>query len=148
MTEAVEMQEVQELQATVERLSLMASSLEETMAGLERRISGLPVGMNSGEVDRMLATVESATVAQVEALETRLVETERQLAMLQAAAAEPVAQQGRRTLAASAASLLAKHGVGEAGPVEASAIDAALVSLPVEQRIAVKSQLMRAGILG
>jgi hypothetical protein len=32
--------------------------------------------------------------------------------------------------------------------MEAGAVDAALVSLSVEQRIAVKAQLMRAGLLG
>jgi len=44
-------------------------------------------------------------------------------------------------------SMLAKQGV-TVDPMEAGAVDAALVSLSVEQRIAVKAQLMRAGLLG
>ena len=43
--------------------------------------------------------------------------------------------------------LLAKQGV-TVDSLEAGALDAALVSLSVEQRIAVKSQLMRAGLAG
>jgi hypothetical protein len=42
------------------------------------------------------------------------------------------------------ASLVAKEGVA----VEAGALDAALRSLSLEQRIAVKSEMMRAGLLG
>jgi len=43
--------------------------------------------------------------------------------------------------------LLTKQGVS-AESIEAGAVDAALTSLSVEQRIAVKAQLMRAGLLG
>jgi hypothetical protein len=43
--------------------------------------------------------------------------------------------------------LLAKQGV-TVDSIEAGALDAALVSLSLEQRIAVKAQLMRAGLLG
>jgi ferritin-like metal-binding protein YciE len=135
-----QLQTIEGLEAMAERLALM----EESLAGIERRLAP-----GSGEVERMLATVstvEQVSAAQIESLESRLAETERQLAALQASAAQ-TAPQGRRTLTASASSLLAKHGIGEAGPVEASALDAALVSLPVEQRIAVKSQLLRAGLL-
>ena len=45
------------------------------------------------------------------------------------------------------ANLLAKQGV-TVDSMEAGALDAALVSLSLEQRIAVKAQLMRAGLLG
>ena len=54
---------------------------------------------------------------------------------------------GRKTLPASAASLLAKHGIDQLDQVNAGALDTALDNgLSLEQRIAVKSQLMRAGI--
>jgi hypothetical protein len=43
--------------------------------------------------------------------------------------------------------LLAKQGV-TVDSMEAGALDAALVSLSIEQRIAVKAQLMRSGMLG
>jgi hypothetical protein len=44
------------------------------------------------------------------------------------------------------ATMLAKQGV-VVDSVEAGAIDGALTSLSIEQRIAVKSELMRAGLL-
>ena len=43
--------------------------------------------------------------------------------------------------------LLAKQGVALES-LEAGALDAALVSLSLEQRIAVKAQLLRAGVIG
>ena len=49
--------------------------------------------------------------------------------------------EGRKTLPVS---LLAKQ---EGGMTDSSALDAALGSLSMEQRIAVKSQLLRAGIV-
>jgi hypothetical protein len=51
---------------------------------------------------------------------------------------------GRKTLPVN---LLGKHGT-TVDSVEGSALDAALTSLSIEQRIAVKAQLMRAGLLG
>jgi len=50
---------------------------------------------------------------------------------------------GRKTLPAGVASLLAKDGAADVG-----SLDAALGSLSIEQRIAVKSQLMRSGLIG
>jgi hypothetical protein len=43
--------------------------------------------------------------------------------------------------------LLAKQGV-TVDSIEAGTLDAALGSLSIEQRIAVKAELMRAGVLG
>ena len=68
-------------------------------------------------------------------LETRLAEAEATIASLRAG--------GRKTMAAGA-SLVAKEGFA----IEAGALDAALTSLSVEQRIAVKAGLMRSGLLG
>ena len=52
----------------------------------------------------------------------------------------------RRTMPAATAEMLAKHGIGE-GPVDVRTLDAALSGLSLEQRIAVKSQLLRAGAI-
>ncbi len=68
-------------------------------------------------------------------LEQRLAEAEATIATLRA--------QGRKT-APTGGALLAKEGVA----VEAGALDAALVSLSLEQRIAVKAGLLRSGLLG
>ena len=73
---------------------------------------------------------------------SREAELERMLAAAEATIASLKA--GRKTLPAGVATLLAKDG----GPVEVGALDAALVSLSLEQRIAVKAQLMRSGLIG
>jgi hypothetical protein len=52
----------------------------------------------------------------------------------------------RRTVPAATTEMLAKHGIGE-GPVDVKTLDAALNGLSLEQRIAVKSQLHRAGAI-
>jgi hypothetical protein len=68
-------------------------------------------------------------------LEQKLVEANAAIASLKAA---------RKTVAGGLTSLMAKDGVA----VEAGALDAALGSLSLEQRIAVKSQLLRSGLIG
>jgi len=52
----------------------------------------------------------------------------------------------RRTLPAATSDMLAKHGIAD-GPVDVRALDAALAGLSLEQRIAVKTQLSRAGAI-
>ncbi len=52
----------------------------------------------------------------------------------------------RKTVPAATTEMLAKHGIGE-GPVDVRALDAALAGLSLEQRIAVKTQLLRAGAI-
>ncbi len=52
----------------------------------------------------------------------------------------------RRTFPASTSEMLAKHGIAD-GPVDVRTLDAALAGLSLEQRIAVKSQLLRAGAI-
>ena len=51
---------------------------------------------------------------------------------------------GRKTVPAGVANLMAKDGLA----VDPGSLDAALASLSVEQRIAVKSQLLRSGLIG
>ncbi|WP_103933304.1 hypothetical protein [Bryocella elongata] len=89
-----------------------------------------------GTVERIVATVESAREAE---LARKLEEAEAKIAQLTASA-------GRKTVSAGTANMLAKRGV-ELERVEAGVLDAALVGLSVEQRIAVKAELMRAGLV-
>jgi len=91
-------------------------------------------------VGPIVAAVESEREAE---LERRLEEAEARIAELTAAAATA----GRKTLPSGMASMLAKQGV-TVESMEAGAIDAALSSLSIEQRIAVKAELLRAGLLG
>jgi hypothetical protein len=79
-------------------------------------------------------------------LAEKLAAAERELAEVKAAAAQTAVNPLRRTLPATTAEMLAKHGIGD-GPVDVRALDAALTGLSLEQRIAVKSQLLRAGAI-
>jgi hypothetical protein len=98
----------------------------------------------SGEVERISATVEQGK--RESELAERLVVVERELAELKAAAGSTAVNPLRRTIPASTSEMLAKHGIGE-GPVDVRTLDAALTGLSLEQRIAVKTQLLRAGAI-
>jgi septal ring factor EnvC (AmiA/AmiB activator) len=123
----------------VERLEAATTALEKTLSRLEERQGAL-----SGEVERISATVEQ-TRRETELAE-KLAAAERELAEVKAAAAQSVANPLRRTLPAATAEMLAKHGIGD-GPVDVRTLDAALSGLSLEQRIAVKTQLLRAGAI-
>ena len=96
-------------------------------------------------IGRIVATAEARREAE---LEQKLAAAEAEIAELRAAAASvPAAVTNiRKTLPAIAANLLAKQGL-TVDSIEANALDAALTSLSIEQRIAVKAQLLRAGLL-
>ena len=120
-----------------ERLEAATTQLERTLNWLEER-----QGVLSGEVERISATVEQSR--RETELAEKLAAAERELAEVKAAA-NPV-NPLRRTMPAATAEMLAKHGIGE-GPVDVHALDAALSGLSLEQRIAVKTQLLRAGAI-
>jgi ATP-dependent Lon protease len=125
-----------------ERLEAATSLLEQTLKWLEER-----QGRLSGEVERISATVEQSH--RETELAEKLAEVERELSELKASsiAPVPVLTQLRKTMPSSTVEMLAKHGIGESGPVDVHALDAALTGLSLEQRIAVKSQLQRAGAI-
>jgi hypothetical protein len=125
------------IEATVERLAAAADLLEQTMQRLSERQQE-----SENTIGRISATVEAA-------LEDRLKAAEEKIAELEAAAAaqvsgEPVSR--RKTLPAGMAIMLAKQGVA-VDSLEAGSLDAALNGLSIEQRFAVKSQLLRSGML-
>ena len=129
---------------STERLESVTSLLERTLHRLEQQAG--EITKLSGEVARISATVEaSQDLAQESGLVERLAAAEKQLAELKAGTPEVMASI-RRTVPAMTSELLAKHGIGD-GPVEVRALDAALTGLSLEQRIAVKSQLLRAGAI-
>ena len=127
----------------VERLEAAATLLEKTLRWLDERAA--EAAALSGEVARISATVDSAAAAREAELNERLVAAEKELAELKAAA-QPALSTARRTLPASTVEMLAKHGIGD-GPVDVRTLDAALNGLSMEQRIAVKTQLLRAGAI-
>jgi hypothetical protein len=134
-----------ELGSTVERLAAAAGLLEQAVERLAQRQNDFALDAEAS-IGRIVATVEGRREAE---LEEKLAAAEAQIAELKAAAGSvPVAvTYGRKTLPVAMVNLLAKQGV-TVDSMEAGAVDAALVSLSVEQRIAVKAQLMRAGLLG
>jgi hypothetical protein len=134
-----------ELGSTVERLAAAAGLLEQAVERLAQRQNDFALDAEAS-IGRIVATVERQRELE---LEEKLALAEAQIAELKAAAASVPADvtYGRKTLPASMVNLLAKQGV-TVDTMEAGAVDAALVSLSVEQRIAVKAQLMLAGLLG
>ena len=129
-------------QAIVERLEAATTLLERTLNRLEERASSATV--LTGEVEKISATVEQ-TRREAELAE-RLAAAEREMAEVKAASAQNVLTPLRRTMPAATAEMLAKHGIGD-GPVDVRTLDAALAGLSLEQRIAVKTQLLRAGAI-
>ena len=126
-------------QEITERLEAATTLLERTLGWLEERQGAL-----SGEVERISATIEQSR--REAELAEKLAAAERELADLRAGSAQNVLSPLRRTLPTTTSEMLAKHGIGE-GPVDVRALDAALAGLSLEQRIAVKTQLLRAGAI-
>ena len=133
---------VASLGESIERLSSAASLLERTVAWLEQRESAA-----HGAVEKMTATVEdqNESFARERDLKMKLEAAEQQIAELRAQSSRAVS--ARQTLPASTTQLLAKQGVSIVDSVQAGTLDAALTGLSLEQRIAVKAQLLRAGML-
>ena len=126
-------------QEIAERLEAATTLLERTLGWLEERQGAL-----SGEVERISATVEQGR--REAELTEKLAAAEQELAEVKAASAPAALNPLRRTVPAATSDMLAKHGIGE-GPVDVRTLDAALSGLGLEQRIAVKSQLLRAGAI-
>ena len=125
----------------MERLEAVTGLLERTLALLEERRGG-------GELEKISATVDGAEATRRESdLVGKLAAAEREIDALKAAAStQPALNPLRRTVPAATSEMLAKHGIGE-GPVDVRTLDAALSGLSLEQRIAVKTQLLRAGAI-
>ena len=82
--------------------------------------------------------------------EARLAAMEAKITELQVAIATNVSASvtnTRKTISASMGTLLNKQGAAVES-IDAGALDTALTSLSLEQRIAVKAQLLRAGLIG
>jgi len=122
-----------------ERLEAATTLLERTLSLMQERQSAL-----TGEVEKISATVEQSR--REGELAERLAAAEREVAELKATGTQNALSPLRRTLPSATNEMLAKHGIGE-GPVDIRTLDAALAGLSLEQRIAVKTQLLRAGAI-
>ncbi len=136
---------LQTLSAGLERLTAAASALESQAARLEQAGAA-----QTGEVGKITAAIEGSEAGsrrEME-LERRLLQAEATIAALEAAGVrEEPKVAARKTLPAATVQLLAKQGIDAADQVDVQSLDAALAGLSVEQRIAVKSQMLRTGAL-
>jgi ABC-type transporter Mla subunit MlaD len=136
---------VQQLMATAERLAGAAESLDRVLGRVDAQQEAL-----NAKVDRIVAAVDEGTPYRPEhgdgtrQLQDRVAELEKSNADLKAQAA----RMARKTLPPMVSSILAKT-CGESGneKLDRSVLDKTLQSLSVEQRIAVKSELARAGMI-
>ena len=132
----------QDEKQVVERLQAAAELLEQTLSRLEERIAS--AAALAGDVERISATVDQSR--REAELAEKLEAAQRELAAIKPPAAQNALNPLRKTLPAAANEMLAKHGIGD-GPVDVRTLDAALSGLSLEQRIAVKSQLLRSGAI-
>jgi predicted RNase H-like nuclease (RuvC/YqgF family) len=137
---------MQQLATTADRLAGAAETLDRVLA----RIDSQQEAMNA-KVDRIVAAVEDwqperevrAAAERPQGWDARIAELEKANTELKAQAA----RLARKTLSPLVSALLSKS-VPEAGErMEAGALDKALHSLSVEQRIAVKAEMARAGMI-
>lgn len=126
--------------ARVEQLENEAAALQERLNQIEARLTAA-----GGEVERISATVEGSR--REEELLARIAGLEETVKALKAQAAGAPVPTMRKTVPAATSEMLAKRGIGD-GPVDVRTLDAALSGLSLEQRIAVKTQLLRAGAIG
>ena len=141
-----------DLQATMERLAAAASLLEHAVEQMGLKQVAQLSAEAEASIERIVATAEAKREAE---LERKLEFVEAQLETLRASRAAAPVEGGRRTLPATMTTLLAKQGVAldsvEAAGLDVAAggaLDKALASLSIEQRIAVKAQLLRSGAIG
>ena len=134
---------MQQFTETVERLAGAAEALERMLGRIEAQQQELSV-----KVALIVAAVEErpaepAAQTDTQELATRVAELEKANADLKAQAA----RSARKTLPPMVTALLSKY-AGEGGErVETAVLDKALGVLSVDQRIAVKAEMARAGIL-
>jgi predicted RNase H-like nuclease (RuvC/YqgF family) len=139
-------EEMVQLMATAERLANAAESLDRVLGRLDMQQEAL-----NTKVDRIAAAVEEQPSSGMSArgesdrhLQERVAELEKSNADLKAQAA----RMARKTLPPLVSSILAKSCEESGGEkLDKSVLDKTLQSLSVEQRIAVKSELARAGII-
>ncbi len=128
----MEEETMQQLAASAEKLAKAAEALDRALARLDEQHAAL-----NAKVERIVAAIEEK--APEEGLKERVAELERANAELKAQASR------RKTFSPLVTALLGKN--CESEEMDAGKLDKALSSLSVEQRIAVKAELARAGII-
>lgn len=137
----------EQLTSAAARLATAAEALETALARIDAQHQEL-----TSKVDRIVATIDETIATRLAGFEagdpgapaewkSRVEELERANSELKAQAARAA----RKTLSPLATAILAKK--ESAGGMDPAALDKALASLSVEQRMAVKAEMARAGII-
>jgi predicted nucleic acid-binding Zn-ribbon protein len=130
------------LEECAAQLNSSAQALERVIGKLEAQYEAL-----NQKIDRIIATVEKQAAEERSETEPAVSARAEQVVRLEKEDRELRQRAGRKTLAPVVSSLLAKSGVGEAVQVETGTLEKALGGLTIEQRIAVKAELARAGMI-
>ncbi len=135
---------VQQLMATAERLAVAAESLDRVLGRLDEQQEAL-----NAKVDRIVASVDEGEMEAsgddeaTRELQKRVAELEKSNTELKA----QTARMARKTLPPMVSAILAKNGEESGEKIDKSVLEKTLQSLSVEQRIAVKAELARAGMI-
>lgn len=134
---------IDQLSAAADRLANAAETLGRVLGKLDAQQEAL-----NAKVDRIVAAVEEreteiAATSGTRELEARVAQLEKANSDLKAQAARLT----RKTLSPFVAALLAKNNSEPSERLDAAALDKTLQSLSVEQRIAVKAEMARAGMI-
>jgi predicted RNase H-like nuclease (RuvC/YqgF family) len=135
---------MQQLMATAERLAVAAESLDRVLGRLDAQQESL-----NAKVDRIVASVdehavlEAADDGSARELQARVAELEKSNADLKAQSA----RMARKTLTPMVSAILAKGEELSGEKIDRAVLEKTLGSLSVEQRIAVKAELARAGMI-
>ena len=136
----------QQLLATAERLASAAETLERVLEKIDAQQAAL-----NAKVDRIAAAVEERVSDDSETAEThgprglreRIAELEKTNNDLRGQAARLT----RKTLSPLITALLSKNSVEVGDKLDARLLDKTLQTLSIEQRIAVKAEMARAGMI-
>ena len=135
---------IDQLAAAADRLANAAETLDRVLGKLDAQNEAL-----SAKVDRIVAAVEerenepSDVGHDSRELERRVAELEKTNSDLKAQAARLT----RKTLSPFVSALLNKYGTDSEEKLDPAALDKTLQTLSVEQRIAVKAEMARAGMI-
>jgi hypothetical protein len=129
-----------QLTTASERLAGAAAALEQTITRIEAHQEAM-----GAKIERIVAAIDESDATARKTLEERVTELVRANEELKTQAFRAAAQ--RKTLPPLVTAILAKNGYEPAERIEAGVLDKTLAALSVEQRIAVKSEMARAGII-
>jgi hypothetical protein len=135
---------MQTMAVTAEKLSAAAESLDRVLEKLNAQQEVL-----NAKIDRIVAMVDEAMAASEQHVEQPEAEALQKIAELEKLNADLKAQAARstrKTFSPVVSALLGKNEF-ESERIDAGAVDKALGALSVEQRIAVKAEMARAGMI-